>query len=525
VSFEEIEPWPEPVDGAQLLNDLAKAIRTHVVISDHCRDICALWVIHTYLIMRFKISPKFSIRSAARRCGKTTLLEVLAELVFRALVTGSITTAALFRVIDKYHATLLIDEVDTFVGENEELKGILNGSHRYDGAVIRTVGEDHEPRRFSVYAAVALSGIGGLAATLADRSVPGDLQRRRPNERIERLRIGRMGHLHELRRRITRWVADHKERIAERDPDMPGIIDREADNWHVLLAIADEAEGEWPERARKAAEAAHVAAANDPGARLELLLRDIRGAFVDNKGTTVRDMFGNEQVVISSAALVKALVGIEGSPWAETGKSRKPLTQNGLARMLKEFGVAPKKVGPKDARVSGYALADFEDAFARYLEPLKPLSDDQSASKSAKGGFQPDNRTPSDGIRTFDDFKADTCPVEKWEKSNNGGAVSECPVEMGKSGQCAPDAALNGGDREQRGQSYTVLGASPAGERCTLCGKAGGDRIRYRGHVNLWHQECADKFIAALANPPVKLPDLGPDPLDEHGAPHDGGEE
>src|SRR5262249_3467359 len=189
-----------------------------------------------------------SLASAALRKINATRSS---ELVFRAWSTGSITKAALFRVIEMYHPTLLIDETDTFVGEDEELRGMLNHGHKYDGTVTRTVGEDHQPRKFDVYAAVALAGIGGLADTLADRSVVAELKRRRPSDIIARLRIGRMQHLHELRRRIVRWVADHEERIAERDPEIPSIIDREADNWQVLLAIADEAGEEWPGRARK----------------------------------------------------------------------------------------------------------------------------------------------------------------------------------------------------------------------------------------------------------------------------------
>jgi putative DNA primase/helicase len=305
VSFEEIEPWPEPVNGAALLDEIATTVRSHVVMSDYSRDICALWIVHSYLIKRFMISPKLSIRSAVKGCGKTTLLDVLSHLVFRALVTGSITKAALFRIIDMWHPTLLIDEVDSFVGDDEELRGMLNNSHRYDGAVVRTVGDEHEPRRFSIYAAVALSGIGGLVDTLADRSVTTDLQRRRPNEPITQLRIGRMEHLHTLQRSIARWVADHEERIAERDPEMPaGVHNREADNWHVLLAIAEEAEGEWPKRAHKAAEAAHIAAANDDASWLELLLGDIR-------------TIAKGKVQMASADLVKDLIAIEGRPWAE----------------------------------------------------------------------------------------------------------------------------------------------------------------------------------------------------------------
>src|SRR5262249_31121223 len=154
-------------------------------------------------------------------CGKSTLLDVLNHLVFRPLLTGSITAAALFRVIELYHPTLLIDEVDAFVGDNEELRGMLNQSHRHDGAVTRTVGDTYEPRKFAASAACALAGIGRLADTLADRSVAITLQRRTPREPIKQLRIGRTGHLDELRQRVARWVADHGEQVGEQDPVMP----------------------------------------------------------------------------------------------------------------------------------------------------------------------------------------------------------------------------------------------------------------------------------------------------------------
>lgn len=67
---------------------------------------------------------------------------------------------------------------------------------------------------------------------------------------------------------------------------------------------------------------------------------------------------------------------------------------------------------------------------------------------------------------------------------------------------------------------YEVLGSAPAGERCTVCGKGGGvKRITHGGEVDLWHEDCGRGHLAAMADPPFKLPDLGPDPLDGHGAP------
>src|SRR5215831_19620373 len=161
--------------------------------------------------------------------------------------------------------------------------------------------------------------IGQLPDTLHDRAVTIDLQRRRASETITSFRPDRADHLDVLARKMARWARDHADRVGEADPAMPdGILNRKADNLRPLLAIADAAGGEWPERARKAAEASRSADDHD-ASRLELLLGDIRDVF--------------QEIEMSSADLVKGLVAIEGRPWTELGKSRKPLTQNGLARM------------------------------------------------------------------------------------------------------------------------------------------------------------------------------------------------
>jgi len=364
IAFPDPEPWPEPVKGDQLLDQIAQAIRNHVVMSDHCRDASALWVVHSFLTDRFLVSPRLGIRSPTKGCGKTLLLDVLGRLVLRPLPTASVTPAAIFRVVEAVRPTLLIDEADTFLYDNDELRGVLNGN-RKGSTVLRTVGDDHEPRAFSVYSACAIALIGTLPDTLHDRAVTIDLQRRRPNETITPFRPDRADHLDVLARKAARWVQDHAERIGEADPEMPdGVINRAADNWRPLLAIADAAGEAWGQRARKAAEASR-GAEGDEASRLELLLGDIRD---------IRDEKDIAQ--IASGDLVQALVDKEGRPWAEMGRSEKPLTQKKLARMLKglRFGIAPKKImvphkggitGQEiNKEVRGYVFADFEEAFA-----------------------------------------------------------------------------------------------------------------------------------------------------------------
>ena len=156
VSFPEPEPWPEAVNGAELLDAVATVIRRHVVLSDTARDAAALWVLHTYLVEVFSISPRLGVLSPTKRCGKTTLLDVLGCLVLRSLPTANVSPAAVFRVIEMYHPTLLVDEADTFIRDSDELRGVLNSGHRKGGQVLRTVGEEHEPRAFSTYGACAV---------------------------------------------------------------------------------------------------------------------------------------------------------------------------------------------------------------------------------------------------------------------------------------------------------------------------------------------------------------------------------
>ena len=128
---------------------------------------------------------------------------------------------------------MLLDEADAYlVKENEDLRAVVNAGHRRDGAVIRTVGEDHEPRQFSAWAPMAIAAIGRLPPTIEDRSIIIRLKRRRPDERIESLRQDRTDGLDRLCRMCARWAADHAKALAAADPAMPeGIINRAADNW------------------------------------------------------------------------------------------------------------------------------------------------------------------------------------------------------------------------------------------------------------------------------------------------------
>lgn len=365
VSCEDPEPWPDRVDGAALADELAGTFERFIVLADGAAEALTLWVLHSHAHAAAFVSPILAISSPEKRCGKTTLLSLLGALVRRPLPVSNISAAALFRATELWRPTLLIDEADTFLKDSEDLRGILNSGHNRAGAfVVRTTGEEHEPRVFSTWAPKAVALIGKMHPTLTDRAVVVPMRRKLPEEQVERLRLDRLNELADLPRRLARWADDNHGVLAAADPLTPkGMNDRAADNWRALLALADRIGGPWPDRAREAVAKLTATDDGDEAAGV-MLLEDLRRLFGEWGG-----------VKVSSAKVVEALGKIEERPWPEW-KDGRPLTARQLARLLKPFGIKPRAERDGGEVFKGYDPADFADAFGRYLPPVEsPLSD------------------------------------------------------------------------------------------------------------------------------------------------------
>ncbi|NIU06397.1 MAG: hypothetical protein GWO40_19315 [Gammaproteobacteria bacterium] len=153
-----------------MLDSMTGAIRDHIVLPVHAAETAALWAVHCHIFDATDVTPRLALLSPHKRCGKTTLLGVLSRLVPRPLLAANVTAAAVFRTVEAARPVLLADEADNFLGRDEML-GILNRGHRRGGRVIRTVGDDREPRQFSTFAPAALAAIGRLPPTLQGRSI------------------------------------------------------------------------------------------------------------------------------------------------------------------------------------------------------------------------------------------------------------------------------------------------------------------------------------------------------------------
>jgi hypothetical protein len=274
----------------------------------------------------------------------------------------------LFRLIEKHKPVVLADEYDSWLPENEELRGLLNAGHRRGGKALRCEGDNHEVRAFNVFAPVVLCGIGTLPGTLHDRSIGIVLTRAKPGEVAARFSSRHVAAEKELCCKLARWAADNRPALEACDPALPdGAFNRLADNWRPLFAIAEVAGGEWPGRA--AAAFAALTANNDLDAQGigTMLLADVAAIFGDT---------GTDR--LPSAALAEKLAAIEGRPWAEF-RNQKPITSNQLARQLRAFKISPRGIRVGDTTPRGYCREDFKDAFERFL-PDTPFSKCNSAT-------------------------------------------------------------------------------------------------------------------------------------------------
>ena len=378
----DVEPCAEPVEAAELLEAIRATIGRFIVCDGSTATAATLWVAFTWIIEHAQVAPLAIITAPEKGCGKTQLLDVIGRLSRRALFASNITPAATFRVLEARSPTLLIDEADAFMRENEELRGVINSGHtRTSAYVIRTVGDDFAVKQFSTWGAKAIAGIGRLPETVMSRGVILNLRRKLKSEKVERLRHAEPGLFDALAAQLARFGQDYGETIARARPHLPdALADRAQDNWEHLLAIADFAGGAWPKEARRAA-LAISGAESDAVSTSEELLADIRDIF-DADGATR----------FSMAELLRRLLDDETAPWASWNRGR-PMTARQLGARLKEFGVHAVTVHlGQYEKPKGFKREQFEDAWGRYLD-AGPLTEDAGHSSQA-APLPPVTRSP-----------------------------------------------------------------------------------------------------------------------------------
>ncbi len=374
LQLESPEPWDEPVDGAPLVSALVGTLQKYIVADTDVLAVVAFWALHAHSYQSAVHTPRLNITAPEKGCGKTLVLDLLEHLTPKAMRTENLSSAVMFRLVDSQQPTLLIDEYDTFLRDSEDMRGALNAGWQRGGKHLRCEGDKYEVRAFRTFAPVALAGIKGLPSTLHDRSI---LIRMTRDTKVEVSGIQHFDSRHTqdlkvLNRQAARWATDNIQALTHADPGMPdGFFNRVADRWRHLFAIADIIGGDWPAKLRG------IAAVMESGDSQDsigvMLLQDIQTIL-------------NDRDRITSESLTEELLKLENSPWPEYGRQQKPITKNKVARLLGSFGIKPKQLWICGTNHRGYELAQFRDAFDRYLRPVLPTQSARTLERSQGAG-------------------------------------------------------------------------------------------------------------------------------------------
>jgi uncharacterized protein DUF3631 len=358
----------------RLLDEVHAALTRYVILpTPEAADAVALWIAATHAQTAWQTATRLVITAPEKRCGKSRLLDVVEATCYHPLITVNISPAALVRSIGDDPPTLLLDESDTVFGKkagdnHEDLRGIINAGHQQNRPYVRWDATTRQPEHCPTFAMAALAGIGSMPDTIEDRAVMVRMRRRAPGETVRPYRNRRDAPpLHALRDRLTAWVRGHLDELTDAEPDMP-VEDRAADNWEALIAVADLAGGEWPERARQACKVLTNAAEEDTTIGIRLL-------------ADLRTVFG-EADAMHGATILDALHQMDEAPWADW--YGRPLNARDLAKVLKPYGVSSVDVKQDGINRKGYRREQLHDAWSRYL----PVSLGESATSATPATAQ-----------------------------------------------------------------------------------------------------------------------------------------
>ena len=405
IIFQNFEPWPDPVVINTLIQDLIDLFQKHVVLDDYNLFAVVLWGLLTFFADSDKIDtlPFLTLTSPEKRCGKTRLQSVLEWVVYRPLSASNISPAAVYRTVEVYAPSLLLDEVDTFIKDSEQLQGIFNSGHtRQKAFVIRTNPVTMEPERFSVWCPKSFALIGRLSGTMQDRSIEIRMERKTRSVKVSPLRATTPAEREEFQRKILRWVADYGHQLDVLDaPTVQHLNDRAADNWVPLLQVAKLAGPVWLDNALKAMIALNPQE-GDPETEAHnenlgtAVLARLRRIFFETVQSPARDLAESnaraagkseqeieaagkeaaknespeDDLFIPTSDLLAALNADKEAPWADWHKGKvEGLSAKKLGAFLSPYKV--KSVRLKRGEPWGYTFGILRPVFERYL-PIAP---------------------------------------------------------------------------------------------------------------------------------------------------------
>jgi hypothetical protein len=159
-----------------LFNEVRQFFINHLDIQNELLyDVYATFTLMTWRLEDFKVVP-YLFFLGPLASGKTRALECLRFLGYRALMSSSMTAAAIFRAIETWHCLLLLDESEIYARDvMVEVLALLNAGYRRGSFAIRIerLVKDGPPElgMFDVFSAKGIAGTEELKNTLQSRAI------------------------------------------------------------------------------------------------------------------------------------------------------------------------------------------------------------------------------------------------------------------------------------------------------------------------------------------------------------------
>ena len=199
----------------QLVAEILAFIHRYADVDPFWEELMAHYILMTWVYDKFTAVPYVRFLGEPES-GKTRCLQVVGDLAYKAIhCSGATTAAPLFRLMEFYHGTLIIDEADYKSSDlwSEIIKILNNGYMK--GLPILRCGEDYDPRSYDPFGPKILStrktfddyALETRCITLRtqERRIRRDIPRQLPQCFCEEAR--------ELRGKLLKWRFDNYHRI------------------------------------------------------------------------------------------------------------------------------------------------------------------------------------------------------------------------------------------------------------------------------------------------------------------------
>jgi hypothetical protein len=341
----DVEPWQEPIDIAQLLQEIHDKISKYAVLGKHYLTALVLWIalnwVHNEIATH---SPFLDIFSVDEGSGKTLVLGLLSWLTQRPCQGAEFTGPNIYRTVDRYQPTLIIDEGDDAFERRPDLKHIMNHSWTRGAKIPRQMRINGELQTYwfnifcpKIIGRALLPGTGKakpMPRTIVRRCISIKIWPKREDEQVDEFGYCDDNEFTTLRRKLLRLANDQARAIAEIKPTFPaGFNNSVKANWKLQLAITELAGDDWSKRAREAAESIAGKVQGSVGGQLFAALYAM---------CVERLKGGATEIVIPSQEAVAFLKGFDPF-WATEyrGSDGHPgeITPNKLAALLRPWRI------------------------------------------------------------------------------------------------------------------------------------------------------------------------------------------